>query len=206
MPGEGQVRALFAHAGVMRTMPEEERAYKAFRSLDLMITHDVEMSPTALVADYVFPATIAFEIPVLSFIPELNSVFHQGYGFPDPYGAAQPALIKPPKGSDVIDVWRVYYRIAQHMGLQLKCGSMFTTDPQPMDMSNEPQTEDIYASMAEAMVLAVYMPEQDPGPGIEVRSTKLSWCSVTVPCATPPTASKTETISRLSVPGRMVPP
>ena len=39
------------------------------------------------------------------------------------------------------------------------------------------------ASMAEAMVLAVYMPEQDPGPGMEVRSTKLSCCSDTVPCA-----------------------
>ena len=29
------------------------------------------------------------------------------------------------------------------------------------------------ASMADAMVLAVYMPEQDPGPGIAVRSTNL---------------------------------
>ena len=165
-PGEGQIRALFMHAGAMRTMPEEDRTHKAFRSLDLMITHDVEMSPTALVADYVFPATIAFEIPVLSFIPELNSVFHQGYGFPDPYGAAQPALIKPPKGSDVIDVWRVYYRIAQHMGLQLKCGSMFTTDPQPMDMINEPRTEDIYASMAEGSAVPLERIKQYPNGNI----------------------------------------
>ena len=161
-PGEGQIRALFMHAGAMRTMPEEDRTYKAFRSLDLMITHDVEMSPTALVADYVLAATIAFEVPVLSFIPELNSVFHQGYGYPDPYGAAQPALVSPPPGSDVIDVWRVYYRIAQHMGLQLRCGSMFTTDPKPMDMLNEPQTEDIYASMAEGSAVPLERIKQYP--------------------------------------------
>lgn len=161
-PGEGQIRALFMHAGAMRTMPEEEKTYRAFRSLDLMITHDVEMSPTASVADYVFASTIAFEVPVLSFIPELNSVFHQGYGYPDPYGAAQPALVKPPKGSDVIDVWRVYYRIAQHMGLQLTCGSMFTTDPQPMDMINEPTTEDIYASMAEGSAVPLERIKQYP--------------------------------------------
>jgi anaerobic selenocysteine-containing dehydrogenase len=161
-PGEGKIRALFMHAGAMRTMPEEERTYQAFRSLDLMITHDVEMSPTALVSDYVFPSTIAFEVPVLSFIPELNSVFHQGYGYPDPYGAAQPALVEPPKGSDVIDVWRVYYRIARHMGLQLKSGSMFATDPQPMDMDNEPRTEDIYASMAEGSAVPLERIKQYP--------------------------------------------
>lgn len=161
-PGEGRVRALFMHAGAMRTMPEEDRTYKAFRSLDLMITHDVEMSPTASVADYVFASTIAFEVPVLSFIPELNSVFHQGYGYPDPFGAAQPALVAPPRGSDVIDVWKVYYRIAQKMGLQLKCGSMFTTDPQPMDMINEPRTEDIYASMAEGSAVPLERIKQYP--------------------------------------------
>jgi anaerobic selenocysteine-containing dehydrogenase len=161
-PGEGQVRALFAHAGVMRTMPEEERAYRAFRSLDLMVTHDVTMSPTALVSDYVLAATIAFEVPVLSFIPELNSVLHQGYGFPHPFGSFQPALLDPPKGADVIDSWRLYYRIAQHMGLQLKCGSLFATDGKPLDMAHEPSTEDIYACIAEGSAVPLERIKQYP--------------------------------------------
>jgi anaerobic selenocysteine-containing dehydrogenase len=147
-PGEGQVRALFMHAGVMRTMPDEARTLRAMRSLDLMVTHDVEMSPTALAADYVIASKLAFEIPVLSFLVELNSVFHQGYGFSDPFGSAQPALVSPPAGSDVIDAWRLYYRIARHLGLQLDCGSMFSTEPSPMDMVNEPSTEDIHAFIA----------------------------------------------------------
>ncbi len=37
------------------------------------------------------------------------------------------------------------------------------------------------ASIAEAMVLAVYMPAHAPGPGIAVRSTNFSCCSDTVP-------------------------
>ena len=39
------------------------------------------------------------------------------------------------------------------------------------------------ASIAEAMVLAVYMPPQEPGPGIAVRSTSSSSASLTVPAA-----------------------
>jgi anaerobic selenocysteine-containing dehydrogenase len=148
MPGEGQIRALFMHAGAMRTMPDEARTHQAFRSLDLMVTHDVEMSPTALSADYVIASKVAFEIPVLSFLVELNSVFHQGYGFSDPFGSAQPALIDPPVGSDVIDAWRLYYRIARHLGLQLECGSMFASELVPVDMVHEPSTEDIHAFIA----------------------------------------------------------
>ena len=147
-PGQGQIRALFMHAGVMRTMPDEARTHRAMRSLDLLVTHDIEMSPTAQVADYVIASKIAFEIPVLSFLVELNSVFHQGYGYSDPFGSAQPALVEPPAGSDVIDAWRVYYRIAQQLGIQLDCGSMFASELSPVDMNNEPSTEDIHAFIA----------------------------------------------------------
>ena len=50
------------------------------------------------------------------------------------------------------------------------------------------------ASIAEAMVLAVYMPPQEPGPGIAVSSICFSSISDTLPAAWPPTASKTEMI------------
>jgi anaerobic selenocysteine-containing dehydrogenase len=120
------------------------------------------MSPTASVADYVLASRLAFEIPVLSFLTELNSVFHQGYGYPDPFGSAQPALVEPPPGSDVIDAWRAYYRIAQHMGLPLKCGSMFAAEGKPLDMLNEPTTEDIYALIAEGSAVPLARLRQYP--------------------------------------------
>ena len=55
--------------------------------------------------------------------------------------------------------------------------------------------------MAEAIVLAVYMPAQEPGPGMAVDSTSLSSAALTLPEATPPTASKTDTMSRCFGPG-----
>jgi anaerobic selenocysteine-containing dehydrogenase len=162
LPGEGQIRAVFMAAGAMRTMPDEQRTYQALRSLDLLVTHDVEMSPTASVAHYVIASRAAFEIPVISYLTELNSMFHQGYGYADPFGSAQPALIDPPPGSDVIDSWRAYYRIARHMGLQLNCGTIFAPVGKDLDMQNEPATDDIYAAMTDGSVIPLEVVKQYP--------------------------------------------
>jgi len=67
------------------------------------------------------------------------------------------------------------------------------------------------ASMAEAMVLAVYMPPQEPGPGIEQVSTIFRPASSSLCAECWPTASKTETMSHSFlesgwIPGRIVPP
>ena len=60
--------------------------------------------------------------------------------------------------------------------------------------------------MAEAIVFAVYMPPQLPGPGIDVRSISSSSLSSILPAARAPTASNTEMMSRRFLPGLMVPP
>jgi anaerobic selenocysteine-containing dehydrogenase len=161
-PGEGQVRAVFMHAGAMRTMPEEARTHEALRSLELLVTHDVEMSPTARVSDYVIASSFGFEIPVLSFLVELNSTLHKGYGYPDPFAAAQPALLEPPEGADVIDAWRLYYRLGQQLGLALECGSMFADKGAPLDMDNEPATEDIYEMIAAGSAIPLERVRQYP--------------------------------------------
>ncbi len=67
------------------------------------------------------------------------------------------------------------------------------------------------ASMAEAIVLAVYMPPQEPGPGMEHFSIAARPAASSLPAACWPTASKTETMSHSCwvpgwMPGRMVPP
>ena len=69
-----------------------------------------------------------------------------------------------------------------------------------------PGSDNPKASMAEAMVLAVYMPLQEPGPGIAVRSTSFNCASVIAPAACWPTAVNTEMTSRRSAPSAMVPP
>ena len=67
------------------------------------------------------------------------------------------------------------------------------------------------ASIALAMVLAVYMPPQEPSPGIECSSMSWSCASLILQFACCPTASKTVTMSASffstpTQPGRMVPP
>ena len=63
--------------------------------------------------------------------------------------------------------------------------------------------------MAEAMVLAVYMPPQEPGPGMAQASISASSAPPMWPRARAPTASNTETMSTRRPwwrPGAMVPP
>ena len=62
------------------------------------------------------------------------------------------------------------------------------------------------ASIADAIVFAVYIPPQAPGPGIAVCSTSKSSASSILPPDRAPTASNTETISRRFAPGLIVPP
>ena len=62
------------------------------------------------------------------------------------------------------------------------------------------------ASIAEAIVFAVYIPPHDPGPGIADDSISRSSMSEIVPSECLPTASKTETTSVLLEPGFMLPP
>ena len=62
------------------------------------------------------------------------------------------------------------------------------------------------ASMAEAIVFAVYIPPQDPGPGIAEDSISKSSMSDNEPSECFPTASNTDTTSVLFNPGLILPP
>ncbi len=62
------------------------------------------------------------------------------------------------------------------------------------------------ASIADAIVFAVYIPPHAPGPGIAVFSTSSNSASSIFPLEIAPTASKTETISLFFGPGLIVPP
>lgn len=150
MPGEGQIRALFMHAGALVTWPQEELARKALESLELLVIHDVDFSPTASVASYVIATKKQLEIPVITQLMEVATYMHPGYGWSDPYAAYQPALVQPPAGSDLLESWQIYYRMAQKLGLQLHCSPLLGADPNravALDMTREPTTDEIYEAM-----------------------------------------------------------
>lgn len=143
-PGEGQIRAVFMHAGSLLTWPDSKLAKKALESLDLLIVPDTlsSLTPTAKIAHYVLATKHQLETPFISQINELVPHIHPGYGWEEPYAAYSPVVVDPPEGADLLEPWQLYYRVAQKLGRQL-C----LMDPKSMheiDMENEPTTDQLY--------------------------------------------------------------
>lgn len=151
-PGDGQIRALFLHGGAMLSWPQQDLTKRALESLDLLVMHDIELSPTARMAHYVIATKMGFEIPAISLTGEISAMIHPGYGWVEPYAAYQPALVEPPQGADVLDSWQIYYRIAQKLGLQLKLGA----NKPALDMEHEPTTDDLYEALVKGSAVALF--------------------------------------------------
>ena len=157
LPGEGQIRALFNVGGSpMMAWPDQQRTHEALESLDLLVTTDVEYSPTARMADYVVATKMTLETPSMTQSTEVIKYFHPGYGFRAPYAQYTPALVDPPAGSDLLEDWQLYYRLAQRLGLRLNIVNVFgrmgahleaPIEVIPLDMENEPTTDDLFEIM-----------------------------------------------------------
>ncbi|HZQ58111.1 MAG TPA: molybdopterin-dependent oxidoreductase, partial [Acidimicrobiales bacterium] len=156
-PGPGQIRALFnVGGGPAMAWPDERLARRALEDLELFVTTDVEYSPTAQLADYVVATKMTLETPGVTQRIESIKYFHFGYGFSAPYAQYSPAVVDPPQGSDLIEDWQLYYRIAQHLSLPLNWVNVFgipgaymeaPVDVVPLDMEHEPTTDDLYELM-----------------------------------------------------------
>jgi len=151
-PGEGQIKGLFLHASAMKAWPDTEQTMRALQALDLLVVHDIELSDTAKMAHYVIATKAMFEVP--SFSQQGEQLGHPAYGWEEPFAAYQPAVRQPPADWDLLEAWQIYYRVARAMGLQLKCGSVFSDAELPeIDMSNEPTTEELYEIMTHGSVV-----------------------------------------------------
>lgn len=129
------VRALFCvGSNPANALPDQRHAVRALRSLDLLVTSDVLWSETALLADVVFAVKQPFERPD-------HTQFLEALGFEEPYAQYTPALVPPPAGSEVVDDWLVYYRLAQRLGLSLSLGG-------PLDMTATPDSDTLLARLA----------------------------------------------------------
>lgn len=164
LPGKGTIRALFMHGGAMLSWPQEDLVREALESLDLLVVPDIEFSPTAAVATHVLATTTQLEVPVMTQLCEIASTFHHGYGWDEPYAAYRPAVIRPPADSDVIESWRIHYRIAQRLGLQLELTNPFdpVAVPQPVDMINEPTTDELFELMCAGSTVPLAEVKQHP--------------------------------------------
>jgi anaerobic selenocysteine-containing dehydrogenase len=160
-----RIRALFLHAGPMYTWPQQSRTIEALSRLDLLVTHDVELSATAELAHYVIATKSQLEVPVMSQLAEVCGVVHPGYAWTEPYGAYQPAAIEPPDGSDLLESWQIYFRIAQRLGLTLEVVDFMGGGggvPPKVDMGREPTTDEIYELMCAGSAVPLSRVKQYP--------------------------------------------
>ncbi|MCB2080157.1 MAG: molybdopterin-dependent oxidoreductase, partial [Novosphingobium sp.] len=145
-----KVHALFMHGGAYYSWPDTEKTVKALGEIDLLIMHDVELSATAELADYVIATTDQLETAAISVLNETVGDIHPGYDWTEPYAFYRPALLDPPEGSDLMESWVIYYRVAQKLGIDLSYihyGGDGSSEAMPFDMANEPTTDGVFEMM-----------------------------------------------------------
>ncbi len=153
-PGNGQIRALIcAGSNPMVALPGQARTEQALESLDLLVSMDVELSNTARMADYILADRMALETPGITQYTE--SVKYYGvwtHAYEEPYAHYSPAVVEPPEGSDVLEVWQFIYEIARKLGLSLTLyanpagfGEHWEKLPVavPMPMDKRPSSEEL---------------------------------------------------------------
>ena len=152
-PGEGQVKALFVVGGnPMLAFPDQHKVQRALQSLDLLVTVDPAMSATARLGHYVIAPTLPLEVPTVSSFFEWSGNAGLIWGYDIPYSQYSPALLPKPPGSDLLDEWDFFFRLARQMGRQLSFKPLTYTHPDeaaahayPMDMQCDYRNEDILA-------------------------------------------------------------
>lgn len=135
--GKDRIHALFLHAGALYSWPQQSRTIEALGALDLLVMHDVELTATSAMAHYVIAARRQLESPAMSQAAEATGSIHPGYDWTEPYAFYRPAALEPPAGSDVVESWETYYRIARKLGLALQIGGA------PLDMERAPTTDEL---------------------------------------------------------------
>jgi len=152
LEGRGQVRALICMGGnPMAAWPDQLKTRKALENLDLLVVLDPKVTQTGKLADYIIAPKLVPEIPALSYDIEELEGMGPGWGYPVPYAAYKEALIDAPEGSDLIEDWQFFYKLAQELGLGLTAvsgRSRIEGDPPmrftPLDMEQMPTTDDLF--------------------------------------------------------------
>jgi anaerobic selenocysteine-containing dehydrogenase len=138
-PGRGQIKAFIAHGGNPAVIvPDQLKVVRAFRSLELLVTVDPYMTPTAKLSHYVLPTTLQYERADLPCWQAENLFYNM-----KPYTRYTAAVARPPAGVEVVDDVHIFWGLAKRLGLTL------TSLGAPLDMTRPPTADDVLAIVAE---------------------------------------------------------
>lgn len=158
LEGEGQVKALICAGGnPLMAWPDTEKTRKALEKLELFVVIDHRMTECAKMADYVIAPRTGLEEPSSTLSAEGLQFYAPNWGYAVPWAQYTPAMVEPPEGSDLMADWEFFYRLSQHMGLELSIssGSAIRRPGDPavrnlqVDMQNPMTTEELLEFITE---------------------------------------------------------
>src|SRR5581483_1937468 len=93
-PGPGRVRVLISHGGNPAScVPDQRKMVQALSALDLLVTIDPHMTPTAKLSHYILPPLLQYERP------DLPLWLYEASFYPDPYTRYTTAVADVPTES-----------------------------------------------------------------------------------------------------------
>ena len=130
-PGPGRVRAMIVHGGnPVSAVPDQRKVVEALKALDLLVSLEPYMTPTAKLSHYILPPKLMYERS------DLPLWLYEMLLYPIPFTRYSDAVAKPPKGSEVSDEIYVFWALAKRLGLQM------TVTGVPVGMDEPPTVED----------------------------------------------------------------
>lgn len=133
-PGKDRIRALILDgSNPLTSLPDQRKAAQAMAALDLLVSIDPWRTPSTHFAHYILPPRMQYERADLQWNPPGMNMF------PGSHARYAPAVLHPPKGSDVVDDWYVFWAIAKRLGRTI------AYDGVPLDMETPPTTDDLIA-------------------------------------------------------------
>jgi anaerobic selenocysteine-containing dehydrogenase len=130
-PGTGRVRAMIVHGGnPVSSVPDQRKVVEALRKLDLLVSIEPNMTPTAKLSHYILPPKLMYERA------DLPLWIWEMLLYPIPFTRYTEAAAEPPAGSEVCDEIQLFWALAKRLGLQM------TVTGLPIDMDTPPTVED----------------------------------------------------------------
>lgn len=136
-PGPGQVKAFLVHGGNPAVIvPDQLKVVRAFRSLELLVTIDPYMTPTAKLSHYVLPTVLQYERPDFP-CWQTEQVYLR-----TPYTRYTRAVARPPADAEVAEDGYIFWSLAKRLGITMNSLGV------PIDMTKPLATDDLLAIVA----------------------------------------------------------
>lgn len=137
-PGPGRVRALFNDGGgIANAVPDQRKTVRALSDLELLVSIEPFMTPTAQLSHYILPPKMHFERA------DLPMYWYESLIYPEPFTRYTPPMLPVPADSELVDDWYVFWSVAKRLGIGIDY------DGVQLDMENAPDTDDLLAIIAQ---------------------------------------------------------